>query len=379
MTIQKKIAVFHAFFVPKGGGEMLIFAIRNHYHASLFTGAIDHKVWDKEKTKTDSFVGELYNEKYDFTWLHEDSKIPFWRKVLRQLQLKYNPKVKKLNNFDVVIFSGNIAGVAGRITNPITKKIVYCHTPPRPFTDQFEKNLSKIPILLQPLAKLFRNWVLSEYKNELKKMDLIVTNSYNIQKRLKTYTDLDSVVIHPAVDTSRFTWIEQGDYFLSYARLEDLKRIPLIVDAFSEMSDKKLVICSSGPLADWVKEQTKKYTNIEYRGLVSNSELEDLIGGCLAGIYIPEEEDFGIIQCELMAAGKPVIGVAEGGLLETVIDGKTGVLIPANPTTDDLKKAIVEMTPEKALVMKLYAMKRAKDFDSKVFFEKMDNQIERLI
>jgi glycosyltransferase involved in cell wall biosynthesis len=379
MSIQKKIAVFHAFFVPKGGGEMLIFAIRNYYHAALFAGAVDHSIWNKGKEKTDSFIGELYDEKYDFTWLHEDSKIPFWRKVLRQIQLKYNPKVKKLNDFDVVIFSGNIAGVAGRITNPNTKKIVYCHTPPRPFTDQFEKNLRKIPTLLHPLAKLFRNWVLSEYKKELQKMDLIVTNSYNIQKRLQTYIGLESVVIHPAVDTSRFTWKEQGGYFLSYARLEDLKRIPLIIDAFKELPDKKLVICSSGPLAEWVKEQTKKYPNIEYRGLVSNQELEDLVGGCIAGIYIPEEEDFGIIQCELMAAGKPVIGVAEGGLLETIIDGKTGVLIPANPTVNDLKKAVVEMTPEKAIAMKLYAIKRAKEFDSKVFFEKMDNQIARLV
>jgi glycosyltransferase involved in cell wall biosynthesis len=379
MSIQKKIAVFHAFFVPKGGGEMLIFAIRNQYHAALFTGAIDHTVWDVNKIKTDSFVSELYDPQYDFTWLHEDSKIPFWRKILRQLELKYNPKVKKLNEFDVVIFSGNIAGVAGRITNPRTKKIVYCHTPPRPFTDQFEKNLRKIPSLFHPLVKLFRNWVLSEYKKELQKMDLIVTNSFNIQKRLLTYIGLESVVIQPAVDTSRFTWKEQGDYFLSYARLEDLKRIPLIIEAFKNLPNKKLVICSSGPLAEWVKDQTKTYTNIEYRGLVSNSELEDLVGGCLAGIYIPEEEDFGIIQCELMAAGKPVIGVAEGGLLETVIDGKTGVLIPANPTVGDLKKAILEMTPEKAMLMKLYAMKRAKEFDSKVFFEKMDNQIARLI
>jgi glycosyltransferase involved in cell wall biosynthesis len=379
MSIQKKIAVFHAFFVPKGGGEMLIFAIRNHYHAALFAGAIDHTVWNRDKAKTDSFVGELYDEKYDFTWLHEDSKIPFLRKVLRQLQLKYNPKVKKLNDFDVVIFSGNIAGVAGRITNPNTKKIVYCHTPPRPFTDQFEKNLSKIPILLQPLAKLFRNWVLSEYKKELQKMDLIVTNSFNIQKRLQTYIGLESVVIHPAVDTSRFTWKGQGDYFLSYARLEDLKRIPLIIEAFKELPNKKLVICSSGPLAQWVKDQTKKYPNIEYRGLVSNQELEELVGNCLSGIYIPEEEDFGIIQCELMAAGKPVIGVSEGGLLETVIDGKTGVLIPSYPNVNDLKKAVLEMTPEKAIAMKLYAMKRAKEFDSKVFFEKMDNQIARLI
>ena len=372
---QLKVAVIHAFFVPKGGGEKLVFDIRNYYRADLFTGAIDHNIWNKSKIETDSFVKELYNPNTDFVWLHEDTKVPFLKKIVRQLQFRFNPKIKLLNNYDVVIFSGNIAGVAGRITNPNTKKIMYCHTPPRPFTDQFENNLKKVPNLFKPIIRLFRNWVIYEYKEELKKTNAVVANSYNIQKRLKNYIGVDSLVIHPAVNTERFVFLGQEDYYLSYARLEDMKRIPLVIKAFQQLPDKKLVVCSSGPLKDWLINEISNYPNITYEGLVTDERLSELVGKCIAGVYIPVEEDFGIIQGELMSAGKPVIGVAEGGLLETVVEGKTGVLIKSNPEVEDLVEAIHDMTKEKSLSMKEDCIRQAQNFRHEVFFTKFDKLI----
>jgi glycosyltransferase involved in cell wall biosynthesis len=373
-----KIAVLHAFFVPKGGGEKLIFDIRNYYHADLFTGAIDRKIWDREKQDQDSFNKELYNPNYKFTWLHDDVKIPYVRKIVRQLQLKFSPKLNVLNEYDAVIFSGNIAGVTGRITNKNTKKIIYCHTPPRPFTDQFESKLAKFPFIFRPIAKLFRDWVITEYRNELKKADSVVTNAYNTQNRLKRYVGLDSVVIQPAVNTARFKYLSTGDYYISYARLEDLKRIRIIIEAFKKMPNKKLIVCSSGPLKDWLISEISKYPNITYNGLVTDAKLDELVGNCIAVVYIPVEEDFGIIQCEAMAAGKPVIGVKEGGLLETVIDNKTGILIKSNPEVKDLILAVEEMTPGKAKSMKSDCIDQAKNFDSSVFFRKFDKLINQL-
>ncbi|MBC7472043.1 MAG: glycosyltransferase [candidate division SR1 bacterium] len=375
---ETKIAVLHAFFVPKGGGEKLVFSIRNYYNSDLFTGAIDFNVWDKTKIKEDSFVKELYDDNFGFVYLHRDIKIPYIKKIVRQFQFRYNPKIKLLNNYDVVIFSGNIAGVAGRITNPNTKKIMYCHTPPRPFTDQFENNIAKFPFYTRPFLRVFRNWVLLEYKKELQYMDAVVANSYNIQKRLNTYIGLSSEVIQPATNTAKFQYLQQDDYYLSYARLEDLKRIPLIVEAFKKMPEKKLIICSSGPLKDWLIKEIKNYPNIIYEGLVTDERLAILIGCCIAGIYIPVEEDFGIIQCELMAAGKPVIGVKEGGLLETVIDNKTGYLIKSNPEVNDVIDSVNKMTATKALEMKNYCIEQSKKFDSSIFFSKFDSLIERL-
>lgn len=98
---------------------------------------------------------------------------------------------------------------------------------------------------------------------------------------------------------------------------------------------------------------------------------------CLATIYIPIDEDFGLIPVESMAAGKPCIAANEGGLKETVVDGKTGFLI--EPTVKNLISAVRDLTPEKAEKMKQDCVKRAKKFDISVFYEKFDEIVKRAI
>jgi glycosyltransferase involved in cell wall biosynthesis len=374
-----KYAILHAFFKSdcKGGGEKLIFAMRDYYKAALYAGAIDLINWNPNQ-KSDSFVQALWDPQYSFKYLHQESQIPFWKKIKRQLFFKFSPTVNELNNYDVVFFSGNIALAQGRVTKP--KKILYCHTTPRPFTDQMEENLSRLPKLLHPIFKLFARLVVAQYTSDCQKMDLVVSNSTNIQNRLKTYTGIDSTVIYPAVDTSRFKWIEQGDYFISYARLESIKRIELIVDAFAQMPDQKIIFCSTGPLKTWLAKtiEERNLTNITFEGLVSDERLAELVGKARAGIYIPVNEDAGITQIEIMAAGKPVIGVNEGALPDTVLHNKTGLIIAANPTVEDLKNAIIELSAEKALSMKNDCIAHAKNYDQSVFFDKMNLEIEKL-
>lgn len=374
-----KVAILHAFFKSdcKGGGEKLIFAMRDYYKAVLYAGAIDLINWNPNQ-KSDSFVQALWDPQYTFKYLHQESQIPLWKKIKRQLFFLFSPTIKELNDYDAVFFSGNIALAQGRITKP--KKILYCHTTPRPFTDQLEENLFHIPLLLKPLFKLFAKLVVAQYTSDCKKMDLIISNSTNIQNRLKTYTGINSIVIYPAVDTTRFRWLEQGNYFISYARLESIKRIELIVEAFAQMPDQKIVFCSTGPLKNWLAKTIaeKDLTNISFEGLVSDERLAELVGKARAGIYIPVNEDAGITQIEIMAAGKPVIGVDEGALPDTVLDGKTGVIIPANPTVESLKLAVLDLTPEKALDMKDACITHAKTYDQSIFFNKMNLEIEKL-
>jgi glycosyltransferase involved in cell wall biosynthesis len=378
-TTNLKVAILHAFFKSdcKGGGEKLIFAMRNYYKAVLYAGAIDLINWNPNQ-KSDSFVQALWDPQFVFKYLAQDSQIPVWKKIKRQLFFRFSPMINELNDFDVVFFSGNIALAQGRINGP--KKILYCHTTPRPFTDQLDENLSRTNWIIKPFFRFFARWVVAQYTNDCKKMDLIVSNSTNIQNRLKTFTGLDSIVIYPAVDTSRFNWLEQGDYFISYARLESIKRIELIVEAFAQMPDQKIIFCSTGPLKSWLANTIAErgLTNITFEGLVSDERLQELVGGARAGIYIPVNEDAGITQIEIMAAGKPVIGVNEGALPDTVLHDKTGLIIAANPTVGDLKNAVIELTPEKAMSMKEACIKHAKNYDQSVFFDKMNIEIEKL-
>lgn len=342
---NKKIAIFHHFLLGhcKGGGEKLILQMRDHYKADLFVGSIDLGAWGQDQKNKDDFAGQLWNGKGQVKWLARESNIPVWKYIKRQLAFCFSPVVKELAEYDIVIFSfGNIAFVPGRLKklNPNIKTIGYIHTPPRGFADQFEIKLQeKVPLVLHPSIRVFRALVMWQLRRSLQKLDHLIANSKNIQNRTAKYVGFrPHSVIWPAVETDSVKYLKDGDFYMSHGRLEDAKRIKLIVEAFAKMPDKKLVITSSGPLKDWVEAQisNRGLTNITYEGRVSDQRRNELMGSCLAGIYIPVDEDAGITQCEFLSAGKPVIGVQEGGLLETVTNGQTGILIPANPDMDDL-------------------------------------------
>ena len=137
---------------------------------------------------------------------------------------------------------------------------------------------------------------------------------------------LESIVIYPPCDTEKFSWIGQGNYYLSTARLMPYKRIDLIIKAFTKLPEIRLVIASTGPDESHLKQLAQGLKNIKFVGDISDQELKKLLGNAIATIYIPKDEDFGMSPVESMAAGKPVIGYGEGGLLETIINGEAGWL-----------------------------------------------------
>jgi glycosyltransferase involved in cell wall biosynthesis len=82
------------------------------------------------------------------------------------------------------------------------------------------------------------------------------------------------------------------------------------------------------------------------------------------------DEDFGMSPVESMAAGKPVIGVAEGGLKETIVDDETGFLLSANNFNDTvIINAVNKLTPKLALEMKISCETRASLFSQEIFLE----------
>jgi glycosyltransferase involved in cell wall biosynthesis len=385
MNNQYKILIFYAFYKDFGGAENMFFDLREHYKADIFAGSINfNKV---NPNKSDFYSNKLFDPSFSTFYLHKDSELPIWYAIKRQLYFLISPKIKLALDYDYVIFSGNVFWVQRRLKKLVkkykksTKLISYINTPPRRFTVDQNEFLSNLPFYLKPFYRLLSSFALFQYKKDLLAMDTIISNSINIKNRTKKYIQLESTVIYPPVNTHHFQYISTEDFFLSHSRLENSKRIKLIVDAFGQMLDKKLIICSAGPLKKWLENEilTKNYKNILYLGRVSDEKLSDLVGTCLAGIVIPSDEDFGIVQCEIMSAGKPVIGVNEGGLLETVIDGKTGLLLPANPSVLDLIQAVSKMDNILSNKMKDSCIEQATKFSSERFFKQFDNVLEHLL
>lgn len=270
-----------------------------------------------------------------------------------------------LNKFTgPVIFSGNNA-VCAVHNHPNGQNILYCHTIPRFAFDLYDYYKDRLPFWQKPIYDALCILVRRTYLSSLRKMDTILVNSKNVKQRMKKYTGYDSDVVYPPVETEKYTYIKTGDFYLSTARLEDYKRVDLIIKAFRKMPDKRLVIASSGRQAEHLKDLARGATNITFTGWIKDAELKKLVGESLATLYMPIDEDFGISPVESMAAGTPVIGVNEGGVLETVEHEKTGYLCP--PTEKDIMAAVIYMTREKALSMRKRCEERAKNFDKSVF------------
>jgi glycosyltransferase involved in cell wall biosynthesis len=245
------------------------------------------------------------------------------------------------------------------------------HTPPRHLYDAYQDRLREYPlwkkIVFIPFV-LFNRW---RFETLTKRLDLIITNSQNTRVRIKEYLGLDSVVVYPPCDTLPFKNLGYGQYFFSWARLYPVKRVEQIVAAFTSMPDKKLVVASGGPELEKIKQMAAGHPNITILGWISDAQLLEYLGNCLATIYIPIREDFGMSAVESMQAGKPVIGVAEGGLLEIITDQENGILLPPNFGLDDLRTAVCALSLEKAQNMENKCYQTAQKFNEKAFITSM--------
>lgn len=282
-----------------------------------------------------------------------------------------------LRHAEVVLYSGFYAPLA--VHNQLTgRKIYYCHTPPRYAYDLANTYRNTIPALWRPIFDTSIRWFRREYEQALASMGVVIANSCNVQKRLKQYLGIGAQVIHPPIDVTRFRWLGAGDYFISLARLTKSKRVDRIIQAFLQMPDQQLVVVSGGPELKSLRQLAANAKNIHFTGWQSEAQLQEWIGNARAAIYLPLDEDFGMSPVEAMAAGKPVIGVAAGGLLETIVDGETGILLPSTAGIQDTIQAVRQLNRNLAQTMRTACQERAQLFRCERFLERIREVLESM-
>jgi glycosyltransferase involved in cell wall biosynthesis len=275
-----------------------------------------------------------------------------------------------LADYDWVLFSGSFAPMAATQRRG-KRNLLYCHTIPRFAYDLRSYYRERLGTVRRPLFDWLVKRVRIRYERAISDMSRIAANSSNTQQRLQAFLRADAGIIYPPCDTAEFGWQGVSDYFLSTARLEPYKRVDIVVDAFLRMPGKKLVVASGGTNEDALRRRAAGAKNIVFTGWLSRAGMAELLARSIASIYIPKDEDFGLSPVESMAAGKPVIGVAEGGLRETILDGETGCLLAPDPTVDAVVNAVTAMTPEKALAMRQACEAQALRFGSGRFREEI--------
>ncbi len=358
-----KIAVFHNFLDNIGGAEIVTLTLARELKADLYTTNID-----KEKIKRAGFEDILPRIK-------SIGKVPLQAPFRHQAALWRFSRIKL--DYDHYIISGDWAVSAAKRNRPV---LWYVHSPCRELWDLrgYVRN-NIVPFYFRFFYDIwtsFNRWLHPKY---IKKIDKIVCNSKNTQKRLKKYLGIEAGVIYPPTEVSKHCWRPAKNYWLSVNRLLKHKRIEIQLESFQKLPKERLIIVGSyeknaRQFEAYKKEiERKKPKNVEIRHWVSSEELKKLYSECKGLICTAKDEDFGMTPVEAMASGKPVIAAKEGGYKETVIDGKAGKLIKAS--IDELVMTIKEVgkNPEK---YKEYCLKRAGEFDVKKFVDKIKEKIK---
>lgn len=360
-----KTIVLHDFFEIRGGGERLAISLATGLGLDLCYGA-----WTKGSYPRTMVTGI---RQFD---LNAYSSLLGWKTL--KIAHAFRNRTGFIANYDRAIYSGVCAplAVCHRLGGD-GLNLFYCHTPPRFIYDQKDYFLNSIPAWQRPLLHGLIRYLAPRYRAAVERMDLIVANSRNTQRRIRRFLRRESTVVYPPCDTARLRWLDQGDYYLSTARLDPLKRIDVIIEAFKRMPDKKLIVASGGAEAERLRKLAAAAGNIQFTGWLDEPELSRLLGHALATIYVPRDEDFGISPVESMAAGKPVIGVAEGGLLETVLHEETGLLLSPDLTPEHIIDAVGYLTPKRAGVMRGACEKRAQAFSTQRFLDQMSGLLSQ--
>jgi glycosyltransferase involved in cell wall biosynthesis len=200
--------------------------------------------------------------------------------------------------------------------------VCYCHAPFRYAWYEEERALTEVPRALRPLLRLLlrrmRRWDISASE----RVDAYIANSRLTRARIKRYYGREVPIIHPPVETDRFSVGKPDDAVLVVSELVRHKRVHVALEA-ARRARVPIRVVGSGPDH---RDLIDAYPEAEFLGRLSDEEIAECYARALA-VVVPSMEEFGITAVEAQASGRPVIAAAAGGALETVLDGETGRLV----------------------------------------------------
>ncbi|MCD4652722.1 glycosyltransferase [bacterium] len=299
--------------------------------------------------------------------------MPFSKKKYRYLLPLFPGAIESfdLSGFDLIISTSH-AVAKGAIAPKGSLSICYCHTPMRYIWDQYDAyfNAHYTSKLVRAIMPFFKDYLRSWDTSTQHRVDYYIANSRFVTARIKKFYNRDSTVIPAPVNCDFYKPCDSDheNYYLMVSALAPYKRVDLAVNAFN-INGRKLIIIGSGTESNALKQQANQ--NISFSGKLDDEEVRSHYQRCKAVIF-PGVEDFGLVPLEAQACGRPVIAYAEGGALETIVEGLSGHFF-YKQSPDSLNTAIEAfeaMTFSPAVIRQ-----RAFEFDSM----EIENRLRRYL
>jgi glycosyltransferase involved in cell wall biosynthesis len=312
-----KLAVVHEWFVNYAGSEKCVESFLNIWkNADVFSlvdflNEEERNIILKGKFASTSFIQNL-----PFAKKHFRKYLPLFPLAIEQIDL---------SGYDLIISSSHSVA-KGVLTKSNQLHICYCHTPMRYAWDLYHQYINEEKLtkgIKGFLAKLFLHKIRIWDSITANRVDYFIANSNYTAGRIKKIYNKESKIIYPPVDVDKFECTAGKDnFYVSVSRLVPYKKVDLVVEAFSKMKDKKLIVIGDGP--DMNKIKSRASANIEFLGYKPVEEMKQYLQKAKAFVFAAEE-DFGITVIESLACGTPVIAFNKGGSKETIKDEQTGI------------------------------------------------------
>ncbi len=316
-----RVAIVHDWFVTYAGSERVVEQLIALFPQADVFSLLEFLPKSDRRFLADKRVTTSFLQRLPFARRKYAAYLPLMPLAIEQLNLSH---------YDLVISSSHCVA-KGVLTGPDQLHISYVHTPMRYAWDAQHEYLAGTG-LDRGLKGWLARWMLHKLRTwdvrTAHGVDSFVANSQFIARRIWKVYRRHARVIYPPVDTGAFTLSkDREDFYLTASRLVPYKKIDVLIEAFAQLPDKKLVVIGDGP--DLKKLRAQAGPNVTLLGYQDSTVLRDHIQRA-RGFLFASREDFGIVLVEAQAAGTPVIAFGQGGALETIrgldADKPTGVL-----------------------------------------------------
>lgn len=358
-SVLPPIALAHDYLNQNGGAERVV----EQLHALFPDAPLYTSIYDRARMPAayrDWEIHSSFMQHLPGVMRHHQPYLPLYPLAMASFDL---------TDYRLIVSSSSAFGKGVRVP-PGALHICYCHAPMR-FAWNYAAYAARegfgraVDLGIRPLLAALRRWDRATSAH----VDHFIANSRTVAVRIARIYGRDATVIYPPVETDRYappagTPEEPEPFFFLVSRLVPYKRIDLAIRAANALG-ARLEIASTG--RDRERLEAIAGPSVRFLGWISDDEKREKYARCTATLF-PAEDDFGIAQLEAMAAGRPVVAYGSGGSAETVRDGVTGVLFPAQ-TVDAMADAMRRVQSERWDRETIIA--HARRFDAAVFRTRM--------